>query len=188
LIQNTNVTNPGAVPPQARTKRADPSKRVCDAYDELRRMAAHFRRRYHPHQTLQTTELLHETYIRLAENGPAAYESQGHFFGCVGHAMHATLVDRARRRRATKRGGDSPNISLEQVDPASVPVPDFEELRQALDSLDAQSPALRQVLELRFFIGFSTAEIAEMLGRGESTVRRDCALAKAWLQRELAKD
>ena len=173
------------VPFQGR-RSEDPSPRLEEAYQELRRIARKFRRHF-PHQTLQTTDLVHEAFIRLVETGPKQYLSQPFFFACVGRAMYATLVDRARRRRAWKRGRGVIKVPLNQVNAANIPMPRFDDLREALEDLGAFNPRLRQVLELRFMFGFSVEEVANAVGRKNSTVRRDCALAKAWLQRELTR-
>jgi RNA polymerase sigma factor (TIGR02999 family) len=181
---NKEGRSPADIRKRTSRNREDPSDRVDAAYSELRRVAARFRRRY-PEQTLQTTELLHESYIRLAETGPSEYINQAHFFGSFGRAMHATLVDRLRRRKTQKRGGEYIKISFDDLDPVATRAPDFRELHDAINALNAFNPELREVFELRYCIGLSTTEVAAVVSRAESTVRRDCALARAWLQREL---
>jgi DNA-directed RNA polymerase specialized sigma24 family protein len=94
--------------------REDPSALVGEAYQELRHIARAFRRRF-PHQTLQTTDLVHEAFVRLAKSGPKKYVNQPYFFACSGRAMYAALIDRARRRQTWKRGRGFALVSLNQV-------------------------------------------------------------------------
>jgi RNA polymerase sigma factor (TIGR02999 family) len=169
----------------ARRKPEDPSGRMKQHYQELRGMARGVRRQ-RADQTLQTTDLVHEAYVRLAEHGPEKYANRAHFFGSAKRAMRATLVDRARKRRAKKRGGDWQKVPLEDVHSDGAPVRDFHALHEVLNRLNAFDPRLCRIVELRFFDGLSTAEIAVAVKRGNSTIRRDWTIAKAWLQRELA--
>lgn len=173
-------------PSASRLKRApeDPGPRVADTYAELRQVAARLRGQLGD-PTLQTTELLHETYIRLATTGPAHYLNRSYFFGTMGRAMRRTLLDRGRRRKAQKRGLDWSRVPLDEVDPAEASVPTFDRVHEALAALAAFDPRLARVVDLRFFKGYSMKEMAATLRRAESTVRRDCALATAWLSREL---
>ena len=181
-----SARNPSpAARPTVRPTPENPAERIRAEYQELRRMSAQRLRRQQPHPTLQTTELVHEAYIRLAKNGPENYLSRKHFFGAAARVMRETLLDRTRRRRAIKRGRDWRRVPLEELAPVGVPVQNFHDLHAALKRLDAFDPVLRQIIELRFFIGLSTAEVATIIQRGQSTVRRDLAIAKAWLQREL---
>ncbi|PWU05841.1 MAG: RNA polymerase subunit sigma-70 [Terriglobia bacterium] len=164
----------------------NPAKRVQREYPELRRMSAQLMRRQPVHPTLQTTELVNEAYLRLAKNGPTQYLSRAHFFGAASRVMRETLVDRARRRLTRKRGGQWHKVPLDQVEVLAAPAPEFEPLYSALERLGSLDPMLRRIVELRFFGGLSTAELAVTLKRGESTVRRDWAVAKAWLKRDLS--
>jgi RNA polymerase sigma-70 factor (ECF subfamily) len=155
-------------------------------YQELRGMACRVRRQ-RADQTLQTTDLVHEAYVRLAEHGPERYANRAHFFGSAKRAMRAALVDRTRKRRAKKRGGDWQRVPLDDMHSESAPERDFQALHEALSRLNAFDSHLRRIVELRYFAGLSTRETAAMLGRGQSTIRRDWTIAKAWLQRELAR-
>jgi RNA polymerase sigma factor (TIGR02999 family) len=157
-----------------------------EVYPELRQIAAHCFRRESPHRTLQRTGLVHETFIRLARNGPKKYVNRAHFFGVVARAMHQILIEQARGRRAQKRGGDLQRIPFEEMDIAGPEAPDGVALDAVLKRLNTVDPTLGRVVELRLLAGLSTSETATVLRRGESTVRRDWAIARAWLQRELA--
>jgi RNA polymerase sigma factor (TIGR02999 family) len=156
-----------------------------EVYPELRQIAARYFRRESPHRTLQRTALVHETFIRLARNGPKTYVNRAHFFAVVGRAMQQILIEHARGRRAQKRGGNWQRIPFEEMDVAVREAPDGIALDAVLKRLKAVDPMLIRVVELRLLAGLSTSETAAVLRRGESTVRRDWAIARAWLQREL---
>jgi RNA polymerase sigma factor (TIGR02999 family) len=170
---------------QVRRSPEDPTPHVAANYDELRTIARYLRR-VHGDPTLQTTELVHETYLRLIGSGPEKYLSRSYFFKTVGRAMYETMVDRARRRNARKRGAEWSIIPLDDVDPIAPSPSSYDELYSALAALETISPRVRQVVELRFLLGLSEVEVATYLRLGESTIRRDCTFAKAWLRRELA--
>jgi RNA polymerase sigma factor (TIGR02999 family) len=155
------------------------------AYNELHSIAgAHFRREF-PGRTLQPTALLHEACLRLIEGG-AVLQNRRHFFGAASKAMRRILVDSARRRRATKRGGqwrrvefsEAERIGFEQQD-------DLLDFHAALTRLAAAKPLWSEVAELRVFGGWSTAEAAVILEIATSTARRRWALARRWLREDL---
>ena len=154
-------------------------------YGELRRIAARARRREPPGQTLQTTALVHEAYLRLVGQGRARFEGRAQFFAVAAQAMRRILVDQARRRLAGKRGGGRPMQLAEGFD---VPVPDDAEVLAvdaavlALQTVDAD---LAHLVELRFFGGLTVEECATALGVSPATIGREGAAARAWLQREL---
>jgi RNA polymerase sigma factor (TIGR02999 family) len=156
-----------------------------ETYPELRRIAAHYFRRESPHQTLHRTALVHETFIRLTKNGPKKYVNRAHFFAVVARAMQQILVEHARRRLAMRRGKDWQRVPFEDTDIAGPETIDGIVLEEVLKRLNATDPKLGQLVELRLLAGLSTRETATVLGRGASTVRRDWAVARAWLQREL---
>lgn len=169
-----------------RLKPADPASRVARWYPELRGMAARRRRQEHAHDTFQTTDLLHETYVRLAENGPKHYANRAHFFGSAKRAMNAAFVDHFRRRNAKKRGRDYPKVPLDEAAAVGHSAGSYDALDEALCRLHAMDPRLAQIVECRFFVGLSTAEISARVRRSPSAVRRDCAIARAWLRTQLA--
>jgi RNA polymerase sigma factor (TIGR02999 family) len=154
-------------------------------YRELRQIAARARRGEAPGQTLQTTALVHEAYLRLVDQSRAQWQSRTHFFAVAAQAMRRVLVDEARRRRADKRGGRKPQQFVEGFD---VPVAIDEELLavdEAVGALQDVDPELARLVELRFFGGLTVDETAEVLGVSAATVGREWAAARAWLQREL---
>lgn len=169
-------------------------------YDELRRMAQRQLRHERDGHTLQSTGLVHEAFMKLAEqDGPARWESRAHFLGWTATLMRHILVDHARARQAAKRGG---GVAIESLDAlmddthgqaavaaqvgagGSEPI-DVIAMDQALQRLEALDPQQGRVVELRFFGGLSVAETCEALGISPATVKREWATARAWLLREL---
>lgn len=160
-------------------------------YRELRRLAASYLRREHPGGTIQATGLVHEAYLRLAASHNPAWRDRTHFLGIAARSMRQILVERARRRRAAKRGGNPERLDLDDpdaiegsaIDPRGI---DVLALDAALERLAAIDPERARVVELRFFAGLTVEETADALGTSAATVKRSWALARAWLQRELA--
>src|SRR5262249_48163467 len=138
--------------------------------------------------TLQPTALVHEAWLRLAGNHDQQWEGRAHFFGAAAEAMRRILIDRARRRRALRHGGDQQRMALDDLDVAS-PTPDDQLLamNEALDKLAAARPRQAEVVKLRYFVGLTLEEAAEILGVSVDTAKDDSAFARAWLFRELAK-
>ena len=165
-------------------------------YDEVRRIASRQRRTVVAGQTLQTTALIHEAYLKLRVAGD--FNDHGHFLRSAALAMRHVLISYARYRTAAKRGGGGAIVPLneegvlEAVEIAlEVDVSADGELldvNEALGRLAALSPRLAQIVECRFFAGYSDRETAEALGLTDRTVRRDWVKARAWLRRELARD
>jgi RNA polymerase sigma factor (TIGR02999 family) len=156
-------------------------------YDELRRLAASYLRRERPGQTLQATALVHEAYVRLLHDTNLSWQNRAHFFGIAARSMRQILIERARARNASKRGGDQVRVTFDPalaVAAAEQPL-DFEALEQALTRLEAQDAELARVVEVRYFGGLSIEETAEALGLSPATVKRRWTLARAWLGREL---
>jgi RNA polymerase sigma factor (TIGR02999 family) len=163
-------------------------KLVPLVYEELYRMARRYMATERPSHTLQATALVHEAYVRLVESGPGRYENRAHFFAVCAQAMRRILVDWARSREATKRGGEVRPLRLEEalvVD--AKPGRDLVALDEALKALTALDVRKGQVVELRFFGGLSVGETAEVLKVSPQTVMRDWNLAKSWLRRELTR-
>jgi RNA polymerase sigma factor (TIGR02999 family) len=159
--------------------------RMQQVYPELRRIAAHLFQQERPDHTLQPTALVHEAFIRLCAHGPKQFANQAHFFGIVSRAMREILVEHARRRGAQKRGGGWRRVMLEEAEATPVAEFDLLALDAALHQLNAFDPGLCRIVEMRFFGGLSTREIAPLIHRAESTIRRDWNIAKVWLQREI---
>jgi RNA polymerase sigma-70 factor, ECF subfamily len=160
-------------------------------YDELRRLAASYLRRERPGQTLQATALVHEAYVRLIAEKAHTWQNRTHFLAIAALSMRQILVQRARTRRAAKRGGDPARITLDdQLLPAAPPGSpdqiDLVALDAALDRLAALNQRQAKIVELRYFGGLGVEEVAEALGISPATVKRDWTLARAWLKRELA--
>jgi RNA polymerase sigma factor (TIGR02999 family) len=165
-------------------------------YDEVRRIASRQRRTVLAGQTLQTTALIHEAYLKLRIAGD--FNDHAHFLRSAALAMRHVLISYARYRTAAKRGGGGAIVplneegALEAVEIApEVDVSADGELldvNEALGRLAALSPRLAQIVECRFFAGYSDRETAEALGLTDRTVRRDWVKARAWLRRELARD
>jgi RNA polymerase sigma-70 factor, ECF subfamily len=151
-------------------------------YDELRAMAHGQLARERRQRTLQTTGLVHEAYLRLADDSRVTRRGRAYFFAAAARAMRQVLVDRARRRNAAKRGGGAEEVSLDEE---QVAVDDFVaellDLDRALEQLAALNPRHARVVECRFFAGMSVEETAEALDVSPRTVKYDWALARAWL-------
>jgi RNA polymerase sigma factor (TIGR02999 family) len=158
-------------------------------YADVRRQARYERRRVGADQTMQTTALIHEAYLRLRRSGE--FNDRSHFLRAAALAMRQVLVNYARDSVAAKRGGGAARISLDRAEELRLPALQVEEdqtllaVHEALDRLAALSERLAQVVECRFFAGYSETETAEALGMNERTVRRDWVKARAWLRREL---
>lgn len=156
-------------------------------YKELCRLANHYLRDERAALTLQPTALVHEAYLRLVAQNLPDFESRSHFFGVAAHLMRQILVDHARQKRSDKRGGDAEKVSIEDtVSFAPVRGRDIEALDDALNALAKIDARKVQVIELRFFGGFSVEETAQAMGISVATVGREQRLAEAWLHREMA--
>jgi len=160
--------------------------------DELRVLAHRQLAREHGPVSLQTTELVHEAYLRLSASPALTAKGRTYFFAAAGRAMRQVLVDAARRRSAAKRGGGLRLLSLDTADGARPSVQALGEellaLDAALDALAADHPRLARVVECRFFGGLSVDDTAAALGVSPRTVKADWAMARAWLHERLAED
>ena len=165
------------------------SERLFSAlYDELRRIARRERRRLDAGQTMNTTAVVHEAYVRLLHDHELPWESRAHLLGTAAVAMRRLLVDRARERQALKRGGGVSNLEID-ADLEVAATRASEEtlaLEEALTRLEQRDARLARVVELRFFGGLSEEETGRILGLGERTVRRDWLKAKAFLHSQLS--
>jgi RNA polymerase sigma factor (TIGR02999 family) len=156
-------------------------------YSELRRLARRYLRGERPGHTLQSTELVHEAYLRLVDQEQARWQDRAHFFSVSGQIMRRILVDHARARLRDKRGGGSPLLVLnEAIDMPERRSFELIALDDALEGLARLDPQQARVVELRFFAGLSIEETAEALGVSRATVNRDWVTARAWLLREMA--
>ncbi|HEY6360996.1 MAG TPA: sigma-70 family RNA polymerase sigma factor [Vicinamibacterales bacterium] len=151
-------------------------------YRELRRVAAARLRGERAGCSLQTTALVHETYLRLVDLHRLTLENRTHFLAIAARLMRQILVDQARRAQADKRGGGLTMVTLEAASPASAPnIVDVLALDHALEELASMDERLCRVVELKFFAGLTIDETAEALDVSRATVERDWAAAKAWL-------
>jgi RNA polymerase sigma-70 factor, ECF subfamily len=158
-------------------------------YDELRRIAHRYVQRERNGQTLQTTALVNEAYIRLAGQEQHSWQDRAHFLAVTARVMRHILIDHARRRRAARHGGEVQTVPLEEA--ALMPMQRAAELMaldEALGELKRLDPRKSEVVELRYFGGLSLEETAEILGISVMTVRRDWRAAKAWLFRRMKND
>jgi RNA polymerase sigma-70 factor (ECF subfamily) len=156
-------------------------------YRELRRQAARHMRREHAGHTLQTTDLIHEAYLRLVDQKKVRWQNRTHFFAVAAQLMRRILVDHARRRHRAKRGGSAIPLPLEEGLVVAAEKPDtLLALDEALTRLAALDARQSQIVELRCFSGLSIEETAAVLGVSPTTVKDDLNLAKAWLRREIS--
>jgi RNA polymerase sigma factor (TIGR02999 family) len=163
------------------------SERLLElVYAELKRIAHRQLSRERFADTLQTTALVHEAYLRLVGQHELSWENRRHFFGIAARAMRQILVDHARHRHARKRDGGHPVTLDDAVAASAAPAEDILGVDEALGRLAAVAPRAAQVVELRYFAGLSLEETAEALGVAPATVKRDWMSARAWLQRELS--
>jgi RNA polymerase sigma factor (TIGR02999 family) len=158
-------------------------------YDELRRMAAGHMAQESPGQTLEATALVHEAYLRLVDPpNQQRFANRRHFFGAAAEAMRRILVDRARARKSSKRGGGRQRLDLNEQDVAA---PERSEellaLDAALDRLAVAEPEAAELVRLRYFAGRTMTEAAELLGLSLRSAHRLWAYARAWLLEELSK-
>lgn len=155
-------------------------------YDELRHIAARYLSQEHPGHTLQSTALVNEAYLRLVDK-PFSWQDRTHFFAVAARIIRNLLVDHARAKLASKRGGVKLTLSLDEA--LNVPTGrDFNlvAIDDALTSLSRLDEQQSRIVELRFFAGLSIEETSEVLKISSSTVKRDWILAKTWIFRELS--
>ena len=156
-------------------------------YDELRRLAAH-RLTGEPHErTLQPTALVHEAWLKISRAGEHTWNGRQHFFAAAAEAMRRILVDRARRRQAAKRGAGAARINADEMD-ISAPALDDELLavNEALEKFAALDNRKAELVKLRYFVGLTFEEAAEVLGIAVPTAKQWWAYARAWLRVEIA--
>ena len=155
-------------------------------YEELRRLAAHKMANEKPGQTLQATALVHEAWLRLVGNQSQKWNGRAHFFGAAAEAMRRILIENARRKSAQRHGGGQQRVDIEEADIAP-PVKDDQLLavNDALEKLAAIDPAKAELVKLRYFVGMTIPEAADILGISEPTAKRHWAYARAWLYREI---
>ncbi len=156
-------------------------------YDELHRLAHHYRAGEGSKGSLQTTELVHEAYLRLVDSR-VDWRGRRHFFGIAARSMRQILVDRARRARAAKRGGGEADLPLLEPDLARFPARDLVDLDDALAGLAVVDKRKAKVVDLHYFAGLTIPETARLMALSTATVERDLRVAKAWLAQEMGAD
>jgi RNA polymerase sigma factor (TIGR02999 family) len=155
-------------------------------YQELRKLAAHKMAGQAPGHTLQPTALVHEAWLRLTGGEPGHFAGRAHFFAAAAEAMRHILIDSARRKRAARHGGGQSRVDIEDVALASIA--DDEELlavHDVLDKLAADDPKKAELAKLRYFVGMTFEETAEVLGISVVTAKRHWAYARAFLYEEI---
>lgn len=173
----------------ARGERTARDRLIPLVYDELRALARAHVRRERRGYTLQPTALVHEALLRFEASGAVPVECRGQFMGLIATIMRRVLVDRARQRRAQKRGGGVSAVEFDEaLDGHPAMQAEVVELDDVLARLAELDPRQAAIVEARVFGGFSVEEVAEALGISRATVKRDWTTAKAWLYRELRRD
>ena len=157
-------------------------------YQELRRLARNQMRRERPGDTLQTTALVNEAYLRLVNYERVRPRDRSHFLAIAAQAMRRILVERARSRRADKHGSGAQKVSLDEMaDASDERAAELVALDDALQAFAAIDPRKARLVELRYFGGLTIEETAEVLGVSTPTVERDWRTARIWLHREISK-
>ena len=157
-------------------------------YDELRRLAAAKMARERPDQTLQPTALVHEAWLRLVGNENQKWNGRAHFFGAAAEAMRRILIENARRKAAARHGGGQARLDINQVEIATT-APDDELLAvsDALEKFAAYDSQMAELVKLRYFVGLTTEDAAEVLGISVRTAERWWSYSRAWLYQEFER-
>lgn len=157
-----------------------------EVYQELRILAAQRLSQERPGQTLQPTALVHEAYLRLVGSEPCSWRSRGHFFAAAAEAMRRILVERARRKRRLKHGGNHRRVEIEGNDPTSEQPPEILlAVDEALSKLAREDPVKAELVKLRYFAGMTIPEAAKALDISKATADRYWSYARAWLYEEI---
>jgi RNA polymerase sigma factor (TIGR02999 family) len=166
-----------------------PARLIPLVYEELRRRAAYCLRRERKDHTLQPTALVHEAYVKLVGQNRAQWKNRAHFCSVAAQLMRRILVKHAEAHNADKRGGQMRKIYLDETrELVQERAPDLLALDDALKNLAASHPRESEIVELKFFGGLDAREIGEVLNVSTKTVLRDWQFAKAWLNRQLARE
>ena len=159
-------------------------------YNELRRLARYHLQQQRPNHTLQTTALVHEAYLRLAEEKSLCVKDRAHFLGIAAQLMRWILVDYERNRRAAKRGAGATRLTLDpSIAKGSAQSRDVDllALNEVLDKLEKLDSEQSRIVELRYFGGLTIEDTSQFLGVSPATVKRSWASARAWLLREMSR-
>jgi RNA polymerase sigma factor (TIGR02999 family) len=164
-------------------------------YDELRALAHRQRRRWRGDETLDTTALMHEAYLRLVDQSAPRWVSHPHFLAVASRAMRQVLIDYAKRRRTVKRGGSMQQVAIEEIENVLLASGDFGEahsdallaVEESLCRLERDDPLNARIVECRFYAGLTIEDTAEALEISPATVKRRWSLTQAWLYRDLSR-
>jgi RNA polymerase sigma factor (TIGR02999 family) len=156
-------------------------------YDELRRLARRSMRRERPGHTLQPSALVNEAFMRLVDQRDVRWQNRAHFFGVAAQLMRRILVDSARRRASGKRGGGTLRVSVSEAAGVAERAAEMLALDRALDELAEMDPRKGRIVEMKFFGGLTTEEVAAVLDVAPRTVEREWRSAKAWLHRAIGE-
>jgi RNA polymerase sigma factor (TIGR02999 family) len=155
-------------------------------YDELRKLAAAKLASEPPGQTLQPTALVHEAWLKLVGKENPKFAGRAHFFAAAAEAMRRILIDNARRKRAARHGGGQGRVDIDEVEVAAAAKDDeLLAVHEALEKLAAHDRQMAELVKLRFFVGLTNQEAADILGVSKPTVERWWAFTRAWLYREI---
>jgi len=179
-------------PAKGTTPLRNGSDLLDELYEDLRKLARSKLSQEKPGQTLQATALVHEAWMRLSPDGDGGqWENSRHFYGAAAESMRRILIDQARRKNAHRHGGDHQRTDLNESrieSPATTKADKIVALDEALEKLAVSDSATAELISLRYFVGLSVADTAEVLDVSQRTVKRNWAYAKAWIQRELQKE
>jgi RNA polymerase sigma-70 factor (ECF subfamily) len=184
MVDKANITE---LLESARSDRAASDQLYTLVYVELRKVAHNQLRAERVGHTLQTTALVNEVYLKLVGQDSVDWENRAQFFAITARAMRRLLVDYARGRKRVKRGGGAEHLPLEHAEFNAAPEPttDLVALNDALSRLQAEDPVKCQVVEMRYFVGLTSEEIASVLDVSSRTVERHWRYARAWLYRAM---
>jgi RNA polymerase sigma factor (TIGR02999 family) len=173
------------------TQRGDPKaaeKLLPLVYDELRRLAAAKMAQERPDQTLQPTALVHEAWLRLTGDQSQLWNGRAHFFGAAAEAMRRILIENARRKHAARHGGGQAKLDIQQIEIAADAKDDeLLAVHEALDKLAARDKQKAELVKLRYFVGLTTQEAADVLGISVPTADRWWNFSRAWLFEEIER-
>lgn len=192
MSERSTSDNPGqAVDSATASDRSELASLFPLVYEGLSQLAHQQRITWHGDLTLNTTALVHELFLKLAEQGQATSESRAHFYGVAGKAIRHILCNYARDRRRLKRGGDAPHESLGPRHDLALPISEADEdrlaaLDEALRELEHIAERQARVIECRFFAGMSIEDTADALGISPRTVKREWTFARAWLRHRVS--
>lgn len=170
---------------QGEAKAAD--ELLSMVYDELRRLAARQMASEPPGQTLQPTALVHEAWLRLSSGHNPRFNNRAHFFTAASEAMRRILIENARRKKAARHGGGQQRVDIETLNLAAETKDDeLLAVHEALDGLAVEDPQKAELVKLRYFVGLTIEEAADVLGISSATAKRQWTFARAWLYQAIS--